>query len=773
MHVSLIIPILLAGAGDVAHDYPVSPVDASAVTITGGFWKERIDINERATIPACVREVEKNGNVLNFAIAAGVAKGEQTGRYPFNDSDVYKTIEAMSYALQRTHDQSLDKVLDSLITLVAAAQEPDGYLYTARTNDSPWLEGWSGKERWSKLERSHELYNAGHLYEAAAAHFVATGKKSLLTVALRNAELILQTFGPDGKRMPPGHEEIEVGLVKLYRVTGDTRYVELAKFFLLERGHAEQGRHLMGTYAQDHLPVQQQQEAVGHAVRLGYLAMGLSDVSALTADTALGAAADRLWRSVVNTKMYLTGGLGATGFSEGFRGEYELPNLSGYNETCASVAGVLWNYRMFLRHADGRYVDVMERTLYNGVLPGVSREGDRFFYPNPLSSRGYMQRSEWFTCACCPPNVARLLESLPGLMYGVAEDSLYVNIFATSTATIRIRNHEVRVSQSTEYPWSGDIVLSVSPEIPVRFVLMIRIPGWAAGEPVPGDLYRYLDHDHAPVNVSVNDREVGLRSVRGYALIPGEWKKGDRVRVHLPMPVRRVLAHPAIAADRERIAIERGPIVYCIEGKDQAAGSALNVVLPDSSRFTEGKGDGELQGSVVLEGSGLVPERDGDRRERVKAIPYFANANRGPTDMTVWLARTRSAADALAEGIPLGECAFRSSGGSDEQALKGTSGDGFQWATRDTMWLECDFPGDREISVIDVRWPDNAAPRTWRVLAAVDGRWVSMYNPSGVWGTEENAWNRVVIEAIMTDRIRIEAFPGKEQRTGIAGLQIR
>jgi DUF1680 family protein len=510
-------------------DYPVQPVPFTQVRLEDEFWAPRLETNRTVTIPHVFAKCEETGRIDNFAIAGGLMEGEQQGAYPFDDTDVYKTIEGASCSLMLRRDSVLEAYLDSVIALIAAAQEPDGYLYTARTNNAERLRRWFGDERWERLEHSHELYNAGHLYEAAAAHYLATGKRNLLEVALKNADLIDRSFGPGKLQKPPGHEVIEMGLVRLYRVTGERRYLDLANFFIDVRGGPLDGRTLGGEYNQDHMPVVEQTEAVGHAVRAGYLYAGVADVAALTRERAYVRAVDRIWEDVVGRKLYVTGGIGATGGNEGFSDPYVLPNMSAYNETCASIANIYWNYRMFLLHADARYVDVLERTLYNALLSGISLEGNTFFYPNPLESVGQHGRTPWFTCACCTGNVTRFIASVAGYAYAAADRDLYVNLYAGSWADVEVAGGTVQLRQETRYPWDGTIKVTVEPQGGSRrFTLNLRIPGWARNEPIPSDLYRFLDEPPAaPPTVLVNGEPVALRLEKGYARISRTWRSSS------------------------------------------------------------------------------------------------------------------------------------------------------------------------------------------------------------------------------------------------------
>ena len=619
-------------------DYPITPVSFTRVNFDDGFWQPRLRTNRRVTIPYDFRKCEETGRSDNFARAAGLMEGPHEGIF-FNDSDVFKVVEGAAYSLSRHPDPELDAYLDDLIAKIAGAQEEDGYLYTARTIDPARMDPErEGLTRWSNLLVSHELYNVGHLYEAAVAHHQATGKRTLLEVAIRNADLIDRVFGPGRIRDVPGHEEIEIGLVKLYRATGERRYLELARFFLDQRGQPDRGNlqsnYDTPGYMQDHLPVTEQREAVGHAVRAGYLYSGMADVAALTGDRAYVAALDALWTSVVARRMYLTGGIGSRHHGETFGEDYELPNAEAYAETCAALANLLWNHRMFLLHGDAKYLDVLERTLYNGFLSGISLRGDTFFYANPLASDGEWPfnvhtgavRSPWFQTSCCPTNVARLLPSLPGYAFAHRNGDLVVNLYVAGTASVPTAAGDVTLSLETGYPWSGAVKLTVDPTAESAFTLRLRIPGWARNEPVPSDLYRYLDAAAEAPSLRVNGVPVDLELDRGFAVVRRRWRPSDAVELHLPMPVRRVVSHEGIAGNRGRVAVERGPLVYCAEGVDNG-GKALDLTLPDGAALTA-EHDTELLGGVTtIRGPGIT------------LVPYYAWSHRGAGEMNVWLKR--------------------------------------------------------------------------------------------------------------------------------------
>jgi len=682
---------LPASAGQTAKkDYPITPVPFTAVRVTDGFWAPRIETNRTVTIPAIFKKCEETSRIDNFAIAGGLIKGEYKGER-YNDTDVYKTIEGASYSLMVHPDPELDRYLDGVIAKIAAAQEPDGYLYTPRTASPGKVQPGTGEERWSELAISHELYNAGHLYEAAAAHFLATGKRTLLDVALKNADLVARTFGPEpGKRQGfPGHQEIELALVKLFRLTGKRAYLDLARYFLDQRGRGvtlkqyPPGNRFAiyndATQIQAHKPVLEQDEAVGHAVRLTYMASGMADVAALMGDPAYLAAVRGLWENVVGRKMYLTGGIGSRHDRERFGESYELPNLTGYLETCASIGMAFWNHRMFLLTGDAAYLDVMERVMYNGVLAGVSLDGTLFFYPNPLESdgkyrfnKGRAGRAPWFGVACCPGNVSRFLPSVAGYVYATRDDVLYVNMFIAGEARIDLAGKTVSVKQETRYPWAGTIRLTVDPERDGEFALHVRVPGWARNRPVPTNLYEYSERGDAKVAIRINGKPAAANMDKGFARIRRVWKRGDSVEVVFPMDARRVTAHPAVKDDEGFVAVERGPLVYCAEAPDNG-GRALNIVLPDKTALRPEERTGLLGGIVVLTGEALAADptavaRVGEaagmdaaaddeeevppasrrrlapgaelKPHRLVLIPYYAWAHRGAGEMAVWLLKS-------------------------------------------------------------------------------------------------------------------------------------
>jgi DUF1680 family protein len=636
------------------NDYPISAVPFTKVRLTDNFWLPRIKTNHNVTIPASFERCENTGRVHNFEMAAAHS-GKFCTVFPFDDTDIYKTIEGASYSLSLNPDPKLETYIDSLIVKIANAQEPDGYLYTARTIDPLNAHAWSGKVRWEKeREGSHELYNSGHLYEAAVAHYEATGKKSLLNIALKNADLVCAVFGPGKRHIAPGHEIVEMGLVKLYRITGKKQYLETAKDFIEERGRyngydsTSKDPFKNGAYWQDHKPVVEQDEAIGHAVRAGYLYAAVADVAALTGDKKLLDAIDRIWANMVDKKFYVQGGIGASAEGERFAGNYELPNSTAYNETCAAIANVYWNQRMFLLHGESKYIDILERSLYNGLISGVGMDGKSFFYTNAMEIKNHSgnhnaeaERSGWFTCSCCPTNITRLIPSVPGYMYATRENTVYINLFAQSTASVLLNKNQVQIAQENNYPWSGDLTFRIDPQISKDFKIMIRIPGWARNEIVPSDLYTLKHKSSSPVDILVNGKKIEYKLENGYASLTRKWKRGDVVEVKLPMDIQEVVSNEKVENNIGKVALQRGPIVYCAEWPDNH-GLISNIILPEKSAFTSEFKTDLLNGVTVIKSEAIAVDINSDnlvtsKKQPFVAIPYYAWAHRGKGEMEVWI----------------------------------------------------------------------------------------------------------------------------------------
>ncbi|MDF1559000.1 MAG: glycoside hydrolase family 127 protein [Bacteroidales bacterium] len=642
-----VMAVLLLGscAGRAGEEKPEQWLNTPAfidVMISDGFWSPMIERNRVKTIPYVFRQCELTGRIDNFAVAGGLKKGKHTGAR-YNDSDVFKIIEGACYSLMETPDPELRGYVDSLITLIAAAQEDDGYLYTTRTIDPVNMAPGAGSERWIDERVSHELYNVGHMYEAAVAHHQATGSRTFLDVALKNAELIYREFGWGRREIAPGHQEIEIGLIKLHRLTGDRRWLELAQFFIDVRGrpgeyirHPDTSRFRVyndSVYLQMHMPVMEQTEAVGHAVRGGYMCAAMADLSEATGYNRYLEASQRIWEDVTQKKIYITGGIGSKEYGEAFGEPYELPNMEAYTETCASVANVFWNHRLYRATGDAKYLDVLERTLYNGLISGISNDGCHFFYTNPLESDGSFERAGWFDCSCCPVNVARFMPALKQYVWSISDDGINVNLFISSEARVAAGAGEITLRQETEYPWKGDVRIEVDPDSDGnRFSLRVRIPAWTGDEPFEGGLYRYLTPEEGKVQITVNGKKTAVRPDDGFAVIERRWNRGDVVEVVLPMVPRFITAREEVKTDSGRVALGYGPLVYCLEEADNGPVRELTVKPDADIEFTYVP---ELPGGVgTLTFTAITPE---GMEQKVKAVPYYSWNNRGSGEMTVWM----------------------------------------------------------------------------------------------------------------------------------------
>jgi uncharacterized protein len=613
----MLTPFLLFASAVLAYADTPQPRELSGVPFTDvklndGFWTPRIETNRTQSLPHNFEWCRRTGRIDNFAKSGKLMQGKFQGLV-FNDSDLYKVLEAASYSLAAHPDPALEKTVDEAIAKIAAAQQPDGYLNTYYTLAEP------GK-RLTNLRDMHELYCLGHLIEAAVAHFRATGKRTLLDVAIKYADFIDGVFGPTKRQGVPGHEEIELALVKLYHVTGEKKYFDLANYFIDTRGDKAK-RELWGKYHQDHLPVRQQSEIVGHAVRAMYLYSGTADVAAKTGDKQLIDAMDRLWQDVARRKMYITGGIGARSEGEAFGDAYELPNDSAYCETCAAIGLALWAHRLNLMHQDAQYADAVERVAYNGILSGVSLDGRRYFYVNPLASDGKHHREPFFDCACCPPNVARFLPSLPGYVYATGESCIYVNLYVAGKAKIALGDNTVTLTQETQYPWDGKVRLTVDPNTPGRFTVALRIPAWCQDAKIS-----FNGTPVAPVTMD-----------KGYAMVRQQWQSGDVLELTMPMPVERIEAHPRVTADVGRVAITRGPLVYCFEAVDNG-GRVKDIVLARDAKFTTESRKDLLGGVTVVQ----AVAADG---RKVTAVPYYSWDHRAPGEMAVWVRQEGKPAD--------------------------------------------------------------------------------------------------------------------------------
>ena len=666
-----IMPATAQKTKTLSNGYPFSQVPFTSVKIAhDSFWGNRLQAAREVTIPLAFSKCETEHRYKNFEMAAYTLqhpghKGLETKEwnvskfmgFSFDDTDVYKTIEGASYILQTYPDKKLKAYIDSVLDVVAAAQEPDGYLYTARTINPKHPHGWSGDKRWVKDEElSHELYNLGHMVDAACAHYQATGSTKFLDIAKRYADCVVREVGPkDGQaKVVPGHQIAEMALARLYTLTGEKKYLDEAKYLLDYRGKTK----IRNPYSQSHEPILKQSEAVGHAVRAGYMYAGIADVAALTQDSDYIKTIDRIWDNIVSKKYYITGGVGARHAGEAFGSNYELPNMTAYNETCAAISMVYLFERMFLLHGDSKYIDCLERTLYNGVISGMSMDGGRFFYPNPLSSDGKYAfnadnnttRQPWFGCACCPSNLCRFIPSVPGYLYGVKDNNIFVNLFAANVSTIKVNGKDVILEETTEYPWNGDIKITVKKSNAKNANLLIRIPGWARNQVVPSDLYQFADKETPSYSVTVNGKavEADLSANKGYLPVKNI-RKGDVVRIHFDMPVRTVIANQKVADDKSKVAVERGPLVYCAEAADNNGEPVLRAVMGKKPTFnvvdnysiqnTETKNAPAFTVKAIkTEGQILNDNADGISLKNctLTLIPYYAWNHRGANQMNVW-----------------------------------------------------------------------------------------------------------------------------------------
>lgn len=622
----------------VSETYPVQPVHIQNIKLTDEFWLPIVRKVQTKTIEYALEKCREEGRLENFLIAGGRMKGETRGAMPFDDTDVYKIIEGASISLISAPNPKLEQLLDSLIEVIAIGQEEDGYLTTWRTIDparppATWVKVIEGK-RWESLAASHEMYNPGHLYEAAYAHYMATGKRNFIEIAYRNADLMVRTFGDKEGQIStvPGHQIIETGLIKLYMASGKTEYLALAKYFLDNRGNPD-NHNLFGSYSQDHVPVVDQEEVVGHAVRAMYMYAAMTDIAVLLNDSQYRQAIDDLWHNMVEKKIYITGGIGARHEGESFGDNYELPNLTAYNETCAAIGSVYWNHRMHSMTGDVKYFDIIERTLYNGLISGLSLDGTHFFYPNALESdgkyafnRGACTRQHWFDCSCCPTNVIRFLPSVSNLIYSKSRDKneVFVNLYASNEANIRLSSSSVNIVQETNYPWSGKVRLMINGDDNKEVAIRLRIPSWARNEVMPGELYHYDEKINKPFTVKLNGKKLEGAAVDGYFSITRKWNKKDLIELEFPMTVRKVHASQKVEENKGKVALEYGPIVYAFEEVDNKDNYSRIIIQAHQKFNVKYKSD-------LLEGVNTI------KSDNMFAIPYYAWSNRGVNRMKVWV----------------------------------------------------------------------------------------------------------------------------------------
>ena len=762
--------------------YPITPVPFTAVKVTPGtFWGQRLEASRNTTVPLAFSKCESEGRYKNFENAAAHMKDpSKTFKvngvgYSFDDTDPYKTLEGAAYILQTYPDKKLEAYCDSVIDIIATAQEPDGYLYTARTQNPANPHHWAGPKRWVKEEDlSHELYNLGHMVEGAVAYWQATGKRKFLDIACRYADVACKEVGPNPGQMcvVPGHQIAEMAMARLYLATGQQRYLDFAKFLLDYRGKTQ----IKNEYSQSHKPVIEQDEAVGHAVRAAYMYAGMADVAALTGDKNYIKAIDNIWWNIVEKKLYITGGIGATSSGEAFGKNYELPNMSAYCETCAAIGNVYVNYRLFLLKGISKFYDVLERTLYNGLISGVSLQGDGFFYPNPLESMGQHQRQAWFGCACCPSNICRFIPSLPGYVYAVKDGknrfnvldgmdgtngipAVYVNLFLSNTATLDVGGKKVTLSQQTNYPWDGDITINIDKSTAGEFALKVRIPGWLKGSvvPAPSDLYRYTDNKRLNFTYTVNGGTSSAKasSADGYLVLTRKWKKGDKIQLHFDMEPRIVRANSKVEADRGMVAIERGPLVYCAEHPDNQF-DIFSALVSQEPQFQLGKT--EIAGTPIVTLTTDAQTLDFNKQgkltvkdQKMTLIPYYAWCHRGSGKMRVWLPQDLSATTPAQPATLASESKVTTStprmpaisAVNDRLVPKGENDRSVPythwWPKKaSTEWIAYEFPQEAEISTATVYWFSDkpwggcAVPKSWRILyQTADGQWQPVEGADG------------------------------------------
>ncbi len=778
------LPLLFSCNIEAKHDFAnIEQVPFTKVLFNDVFWTPRIETNRTVSIPAAFSECEKSGRFNNFALAGHLIKGEHKGDFPFDDTDPYKIIEGASYSLAVKYDAVLDHCIDSVITLIAAAQEPDGYLTTCVTNKCERLSGWWGKSRWEKIN-SHELYNSGHLYEAAVAHFQATGKKTLLDVAIKNADLVCTVFGPgpNQKHVPSGHPIVEMALAKLYKVTGEKKYLDLAKYFIEETGRGTDG-HKLSEYSQDHMPILKQDEIKGHAVRAGYLYSGVADVAALTQDNDYFDALTRIWDNMTGKKLYLTGGIGSRAQGEGFGPNYELHNQQAYAETCAAISNVYWNERMFLATGDAKYIDVLERALYNGVISGVSLSGNKFFYDNPLESCGQHERQPWFGCACCPGNITRFMASVPGYTYATLNNDVFVNLYVQSKANIKVGDKDVELTQTTHYPWEGSIKLTVNPSQMGMFTLKMRIPGWARQQPVPTDLYHFAKPLPGNWELTVNGVKVTSPILNGFVAINREWKCGDVVELVLPMDVQRIQANSNVKDDEGKLALQRGPMVYCIEGIDQEDHHVFNKFIPLDAQFDVQYQPNLLNGVVTIVGKAVELTggvgSDSDKEVDFKAIPYSVWNNRGSGEMAVWIASSAKYARPIPEPTIASQAmAIDGYGFNDQWEPKSSSDISHPYHD---WWLKkgsevsigYEFAKPEIVSKVQIYWLDfnhydgnYRVPSSWKLLYKEDNHWNEV-KAKGPYTTNKDCYNKLDFEPVFTTALKVVASLQKDESGGV------
>ncbi|MCG8307312.1 MAG: glycoside hydrolase family 127 protein [Cytophagales bacterium] len=761
--------------------YPVSPVPFAKVELNDSFWKNRAQINKEVTIPIAFQRSEESGRLANFRIAAGLEEGTfPEKRRGFDDSDVFKIIEGASYSLITNPDKEMELFLDTLISHIAGAQEDDGYLYTVRSIMGEGTHRDTKEARWMAVEKgSHELYNLGHMYEAAVAHYEATGKRSFLNVAIKSADLVDNTFGTGKLELIPGHQEIEIGLVKLYVCTGEERYLNLAKYFLDMRGKTLRRQE----YDQTHKPVVEQDEAVGHAVRAIYMFAGMADIAALTGNDAYLNAMEKLWYDIAAHKLYITGGIGSPGGAEGFAEKYRLANYTAYCETCAAIANIFWNYRMFLTHGDSKYIDILELALYNNVLSGVALSGDLFFYPNKLESRGDVERSQWFHTSCCPTNISRIIPSVPGYIYAKKDEDIYINLFISSAAALEIDGKNIEIEQQSSLPWGGKVKVELFPEKATEFKLRVRIPSWIKDKPVATDLYSYVDRKNQKPTILLNGDKIDFEIEQGYAVISKQWNKGDKIEIEFPFDVRKIVSSENVKDNIGRAALQIGPVIYCVEGHEHPNRKANNLLLAEAPFQVEFQKD-LLDGVMTIHGKAfqLYENEDGEIQMQdvnLTAIPYYGWANRGASEMLVWLPIKKE----YARAAPQSTIASKSKIETSKQArtgglkyvndlyipgkTKSTAIPNFNWwpVKESKEWITYTFEQATEISESSVYWHESTAgegsyPKSWKLYYQKDGKWKPVKAKYPV--EKDGLASTATFKPLKTEALKLEIEIGKD-----------
>ena len=777
-----------------AYGYPINPVPFTSVKVTPGtFWGQRLEASRKVTVPLAFSKCEETGRYTNFSNAAAHLKDPskvfKVGGLAFDDTDPYKTLEGAAYILQTYPDKKLEAYCDSVIDVIGTAQEPDGYLYTARTQNPQQPHEWAGDKRWSMDEDlSHELYNLGHMVEGAVAYYQATGKRKFLDIACRYADCAIREVGPNPGQMTvvPGHQIAEMAMARLYLVTGNQKYIDFAKYLLDYRGKTT----IKHEYSQAHKPVIEQDEAVGHAVRAAYMYAGMADVAALTGDKDYIKAIDAIWDNIVTKKYYITGGIGATSNGEAFGANYELPNMSAYCETCAAIGNVYVNHRLFLLHGDSKYYDVLERTLYNGLISGVSLEGNGFFYPNPLESMGQHQRQAWFGCACCPSNICRFIPSLPGYIYAVKDRNVYVNLFLSNKGNLAVGGKKVVLSQTTEYPWNGNIAVTIDQNAAGQFALKIRVPGWVKNQVVPSNLYQYSDGKRLNYQILVNGQRVGAISDDGYYTIDRKWNKGDKVQIHFGMEPRTVRANNKVEADRGMISVERGPLVYCAEHPDNNF-DIMGALINQNPQFRLGKGEiaGTPIQTLVTDAQTLNFNKQGRLQaedQTLTLIPYYAWCHRGSGKMRVWLPQDLNATNPSQPATLASESKVSSStekmpalSAINDRLVPKDENDRsvpytHWWPKNNTTeWLGYEFPDESTVQSVTVYWYDDGpwggcrVPQSWRILYQdAQGNWNPVTGADG-YPTDKGAACTVNFDPVKTKALRLEIVLPSDNSAGL------